>query len=141
MALAVFVLAPVQGRTADGAAAAQGTRQIAAADVAPFVGEWTLALQGPNGPATFTLSIGADKDKVTAEVASDLLGKQPITSIGLVEKSLVLDYAFTYDGNPVTAVISVTPDRDGKTTAQIDFAGGAYLMTGTATRKDQPAAK
>jgi hypothetical protein len=31
----------------------------------------------------------------------------------------------------------LTPDTDGTTRAQMDFAGGAYLMTGTATRKEK----
>ena len=136
LATAVLVLVALQSLRAADPRSVQGAKRISAADAAPFVGEWALALQGPNGPAAFTLSIGVQKETVTAEIASDVLGKQPITSMALVEKSLVLDYSFNYDGNPVTAVVSVTPDKEGKTTAQIDFAGGAYVMTGTATRKE-----
>ncbi|MEO8077751.1 MAG: hypothetical protein ABI818_15590, partial [Acidobacteriota bacterium] len=42
----------------------QAAAQVSAADAAPFLGEWTLAMQGPNGPASFTLSVSADKEKV-----------------------------------------------------------------------------
>ena len=84
-----------------GAVAAE---QVSAADAAPFVGEWTLALQGPNGPGSFALSISVEKEKVSAVISSDALGKQPITAISLVDKSLVLAYSFMYEGNPVDAV-------------------------------------
>jgi hypothetical protein len=115
---------------------AQAAKQISAADAAPFLGEWTLALQGPNGPGMFSLSIAAEKEKVTAEIASEAQAKQAISNISLADKSLVLAYSFNYEGNPVDAVVSLTPDKDGKTAAQIDFAGGAYVMTGTATKKE-----
>jgi hypothetical protein len=32
-------------------------------------------------------------------------------------------------------VVSLKPAEDGTVEAQIDFAGGAYIMAGTATRK------
>jgi hypothetical protein len=35
----------------------------------------------------------------------------------------------------VDAVVSLTPAEEGKVNAQIDFAGGSYVMTGTATKK------
>jgi hypothetical protein len=115
----------------------QGAIPVSPADAAPFLGEWTLALQGPNGPGTFVLSISADKDKVSGEISSDTLAKTPIGAISLADKSLMLGFTFNYEGNPVDAVVSLTPDKEGKTAAQIDFAGGAYVMTGAATKKDK----
>jgi len=133
----VLALAPaMRGETVR--SAVQGTpKQVTAAEAAPFLGEWTLAMQGANGPGTFTLSISAEKDRVTAEIASEMLPKQPISSISLVDKSLVLGYSFTWEGNPVDAVVSLTPGNEGTMAAQIDFAGGAYVMTGTATKKEK----
>jgi hypothetical protein len=139
VAVGVFVLAlaPVV-RGDDVASGLQGTpKPVSVAEAAPFLGEWTLAMQGPNGPGTFNLSITVEKDKVSAEIASDMLPKQPISSISLVDKSLVLGYSFTWEGNPVDAVVSLTPGKDGPMAAQIDFAGGAYVMTGTATKKEK----
>ncbi len=137
-AVAVFVLTLPYAADAGGAvAAAQATPQVSAADAAPFLGEWTLALQGPNGPGAFTLTIGAVGDKVTAEISSETLEKQPITTIAIRGKSLNLGYSFLYEGNPVDAVVTLTPDAEGKTAAQIDFAGGAYVMNGTATKKEK----
>ncbi len=137
MAIGISVFALSNAVPAKGAAATvQSTSQVSAADAAPFLGDWTLALQGPNGPGSFALSISVDKEKVTAEIASDQLAKQPISTMSLVDKSLVLGYSFVYEGNSVDAVVSLTPDKGGKTTAQIDFAGGAYVMTGPATKKE-----
>ena len=113
--------------------------QATAADAAPFLGDWTLALQGPNGPGSFTLSVKVDKekDKVVGEIGSEAMPTQPITSISKVDKSLVLSYSFTWEGNPVGAVVSLMPGAEGKVNAQIDFAGGAYIMSGTATKKEK----
>ena len=119
------------------AADVEQARQATPADAAPFVGDWTLTLQGPNGPGAFELSVKVESEKVLAEIASEMLPKQPITSITMADKTLVLGYSFTWEGNPVEAVVSLTPAAEGKTTAQIDFAGGAYVMTGTAAKKDK----
>ena len=128
---ALIVLTVVAG------AAAQGAATVTPADAEPFVGDWTLDLQGPNGPGTFSLSIKVEKDKVVGEIAGGEQTAQPITSISKSDKGLVLEYSFSYEGNPVDAVVSLTPGDEGKTNAQIDFAGGAYTMTGSATKKDK----
>lgn len=118
--------------------AAQAAGQVTAADAAPFVGDWTLALQGPNGPGTFELSVKVEKEKVSGEISSELLPKQAIREISFVNKSLILSYAFTWEGSPVESAVSLTPADGGKMTAQIDFAGGAYVMTGAASKKESP---
>jgi hypothetical protein len=142
MTAGLLVLAVPHAVHATGAAAAgQATGQASVADAAPFIGDWTLALQGPNGPATFALSISVDKQQVKAEIASDAVAKQPIGTIYLTEKTLVLGYSFLYEGNSVNAVVSLTPEKDGKTSAQIDFAGGAYVMNGSATKNEKEKGK
>jgi len=138
-ALVAVVFAMPHGVGADAVRqAAQAAGQVTAAEAAPFVGEWTLALQGPNGPGTFELSVKVDKEKVTGEISSEMLPRQAIREISLVSKSLTLSYAFTWEGSPVEAVVSLTPADGGKMTAQMDFAGGAYVMTGTASKKEGP---
>lgn len=114
----------------------QTTTQATPADGAPFVGEWTLTLQGPNGPGTFGLLLKVEKDKLLGELTSEALPKQAITDITKSDKGLLLSYSFTWEGNPVNAVISLTPEAEGKTSAAIDFANGAYIMTGSATKKE-----
>ena len=128
---------PPAARAASTAVAAGQAGQVTPGDAAPFLGDWTLSLQGQTGPGTFDLSVKVEKEKVVAEIASPRLPKQPITSITMADKSLVLGYTFMWEGNPVETVVSLTPGTEGKTTAQIDFAGGAYVMTGTAAKKDK----
>ena len=97
--------------TAVGAApdAVQTAGPISAADAAPFVGDWTLTLEGPNGPATFDLSIKVEQDKVVGEIKSAELPAQPITDITKADKSLLLRYSFDYQGNQVPTVVSLMP--------------------------------
>ena len=117
-----------------------GARQatpLTPADAAPFLGEWTLALQGQNGPGTFTVNLKVENEKVAGEVSNEMVPAQAITSISKADKSLRLTYSFPWEGNPIEAVITLTPAEEGKTSAQIDFAGGAYTMTGTATKKEK----
>ena len=110
---------------------------IAPADLAPFVGDWTLTLSGPNGPASMDLSVKTEKDKPAADLTSEAMPKQTISEFSITDKTLVMGYSFTWEGNAVSAVISMTPAADGPMKAQIDFAGGAYVMMGTAAKKDK----
>lgn len=113
------------------------TAQVTAADAAPFLGDWVLSLQGQNGPATLDLAVKVEKDKVVGEIKGGELPAQPIVDITRAEKTLVLRYTFDYQGTPVPAVVSLTPGEDGKGAAEIDFAGGAYVMSGTAAKKEK----
>jgi hypothetical protein len=101
---------------------------------AAFVGDWTLALEGPNGPGTFTLTVKVTEGKVTGEISSETQARQAITDITKSDTSLLLRYSFDYQGTPVAALVTLKPEGD-KIGASIDFADGAYVMTGTATKK------
>ena len=115
---------------------AAAAKPATAADVAPFVGDWTLAMQGPDRSGAFDLSVRTEADKPRADITNEAVPKQPITDFSMSEKSLAMSYSFNWEGNPVSAVVSLTPAPDGMK-AQIAFAGGAYIMTGTATKKDK----
>jgi len=129
--------APVHAGGRLQAAAAQAT----VADAAPFAGDWTLNLEGPNGPAVFDLVIKTEADKVVGEIRNEQMAPTPITDISKTDKSLVLKYAFDYQGNQVAAVVTLTPAADGKIGAQIDFADGAYVVTGAAVKKEKEKAE
>ena len=75
--------------------------------------------------------------KVVGEISvpTGEMKKEFIPDIAMNDKTMELRYSFDYQGNNVPAVVSLTPAADGKVNAQIDFAGGAYLMTGTAAKK------
>jgi hypothetical protein len=136
-ALIAALLTPSVVAADQAASAAQSAAQVTAADAAPFIGDWTLDLQGPNGPGAFDLTVKVEKEKVVAEITGETTATQPITDIVKADKSLVLSYSFNYEGNPVDAVVRLTPGAEGKMKAQIDFAGGAHLMSGNATKKEK----
>jgi glucose/arabinose dehydrogenase len=118
--------APSPAATAAGAATPES--------VADFLGDWTLNAEGPNGPATFALAVKADEGKVTADISSEMQPHQAITDVSKGGASLILKYMFDYQGTPVPVVVTLKP-ADDKVGVQLDFADGAYLMTGTATKK------
>ena len=111
------------------AGSSQAAGQVSAADASPFLGEWILALQSQDGPREYNLTVKVEKDKVIADITGGGMATQPITDVTRTDKSLVLRYAFDYQGTAVDAAVSLTPE--------IDFAGGAYVMSGIATRKDK----
>ncbi len=117
----------------------QAGSQMTPAEVAPFMGDWTLELKGPDGPATFGLLVRAEGEKVVGELTSETMPKQVITDVAMSKNALTLSYTFTWESMPVDAVVSLTPGKDGIMHAQIDFAGGAYTLVGIATKK--PAGK
>jgi hypothetical protein len=134
---ALIVLSPFGVAAGPAASAAASAAQVTAADAAPFIGEWTLDLQGPDGPGAFDLIVKMEKEKVTGEITGGTIATQPIASVTKADQSLVLSYSFTYENNPVDAAVRLTPAPEGKMNAQISFAGGAYIMSGTAIKKEK----
>jgi hypothetical protein len=123
--------------TAPAAVSAQSTPSpvpATAAEAAPFLGDWTLTLQGPDRAAAFDLTIKVEGEKVVGEISAAEMAKEFVPEAWMAEKTLRMRYSFNYQGNPIDGVISLTPGAD-KVDAQIDFANGAYLMTGTAAKK------
>jgi hypothetical protein len=135
--LAFMVILPI-GLSAQAAAPAQPAAPTAATpeSAAAFIGDWTLEVEGPNGPGTFALSVKAEAGKVTGAISSQQQTLQAITDISTSGSKLILRYVFDYQGMPVSAAITLTPGPD-KVAASLDFADGAYLMTGTATKKQK----
>lgn len=135
--VAALLTVPAVAATPEIAVGAQAAPTVSAADAAPFIGDWTLTLEGPQGPASFDLSVKLDGEKVSAVLTSDQMGTQPITGIAKADKALTLSYMFTYEGNPIDGLIRLTPGAEGKMGAQAEFAGGAYVMTGSAAKKEK----
>src|SRR5215204_4438456 len=67
-ALVTGLLSCVVAATHATPGAVQAAAQATAADAVPFLGEWTLNLEGPNGPAVFDLTLKVDADKVVGEM-------------------------------------------------------------------------
>lgn len=139
-AAVLVILFTVPSEMRAGAAAPvrhQGSSQATPADAAPFIGDWTLAMQGPNGPASFSLSVKVEKEKVVGEITGDTGEPHTMTDISKSGKGLAMSYSFLYEGNPVPTVLTLKPGAEGNVDAALDFAGGAYVMSGTATKKDK----
>jgi hypothetical protein len=66
--------------------------------------------------------------------AEDTNGKHPLGDMSKSASSLVVYYAFDYQGMPIDAVITLTPN-DKTVDAVLDFANGAAQFVGTATKK------
>lgn len=119
--------------SAQSPAAAPAPAGITAADAAPFLGDWTLNMNGAMGPAAILLSIKSADGKVAGEISSDMMPKTAIEEVAKTGTSLVLKYTLMYEGNAVPVVVTLSPAAD-KIGANLDFAGGAYVMDGTATK-------
>ena len=77
-----------------------------------------------------------ENDKVAGEISSDAVPMQPIRTLqGRQDAAARL---FVQLGRePGGGGRLTTPAEEGKLNAQIDFAGGAYVMTGTATKNEK----
>ena len=104
-------------------AGAQATHQATATGTARFLGDWILAMQGPNGPATFNLSVTVENEKTVGEISSETMPKQAITDVAIDKESLVLSYSFDYQGNAVDAAGDVDARDRRQDGGQISFAG------------------
>ena len=72
---------------AEASVTSQAAAQVTPAEAAAFIGDWTLALQGPDGPGTFELSLTVEKEKVIGEISSEQVANQPISTIHPVRGS------------------------------------------------------
>lgn len=103
-----------------------------AAEAAPFMGDWTIAAESQMGPTAMALTIKIEADKVQGEISSEQMPKTVITDVVKSGPSLLLRYSFDFQGMAIPVVVTLTP---GATVAvSIDFAGGAFVMAGTATK-------
>ena len=104
------------------------------ADAKALLGDWTVAAEGPQGPTTMLLTLKVEEDKVVGEISSTNMGKNPIPSVTKYGDDVVLRYSFDYQGSMISTVVTLTPDGEALK-ASFDFADGAFVMPGTATRK------
>ena len=118
--------------------AAAGQGQPASVPATPdnaavFLGDWTINANGSYGPIAMAVTVKTADGKVVAEL-TDQNGKHAISDVTKSGTSLVLGYAFDYQGQAIDAVVTLTPN-DKTVDALLDFAGGAAQFTGTATKK------
>lgn len=110
--------------------------EVDPADAEAFLGSWSLPLQTAQGTFELSLDIENDGGEVAAEVGSDQ-GSQDVERITRQGESLRLEYSFNAQGQSVPVEITLTPDGEDLD-AEIDFAGGQFTSSGTATRVGSP---
>jgi hypothetical protein len=124
----------IAAQSAASPAEAPKVAPLTAADAKPLLGDWIIAAESPQGPVTFTLTLKSDAAQTVGTISSDMMAETPISDIAKYGDSVLLRYSFDYQGNPISAVITLTPSGDTMK-AVFDFADGAFTMPGTATRK------
>jgi hypothetical protein len=105
-----------------------------AENAAAFLGEWTLNLEGPNGPSVMSLALKNNAGRISGEISAATPPGQTISEFTRRATSLELRYTFELDGTHVEGVVTLTPDK-GKMAASVSYAEGAFVMEGTATKK------
>ncbi len=103
-------------------------------NAAAFLGIWTLSLEGANGAAALDVTLKNEAGKIAGELSSEIQANQKFSEIIRQGTGLVMRYTFDYQGNAVDAEVSLTPAGD-KMNAKASFAGGAFVMDGTAAKK------
>jgi hypothetical protein len=116
------------------AAAPAAASPATPADVASLVGDWTLAMDTPMGPASTLLTLRVDAGKVVADVSSDMIPKTTVTDISRSGANIVVKYSIDFQGQPVPIVLTLTP-KGSDLAASFDFGSGMFQMDGVGTRK------
>jgi len=116
--------------------AASAAAQASSADAAKFMGAWVLALDTPQGALTMNLTLKDDAGKVAGQLTSDIApDAQAIKDISKEGENLVLKYELDFQGQAIPAQITIAPDGADKWKANFDFAGGQFVVDGTAVKK------
>ncbi len=102
-------------------------------EASAFVGDWTLAMNSPQGAFDMSLSVKDVGGKAAAQIGSDFLGTETITKISRSGDKLVLTYDSDYEGQAFDVVLTLTPKGDNLDVT-MDFAGGQFMMDGTGTK-------
>lgn len=107
---------------------------VTPADAKPFLGNWSVAGESQMGPFLVDVALTVEEGKVVGAISSDIQPLTPVTDITKSGANLVLRYSFSFDGNSIPAVLTLTPKED-KLDATFSFADGAFEMAGVGTKK------
>jgi hypothetical protein len=111
--------------------AGEAQAQVATADARPFIGVWSLPLQG-EAPTTVTVDIHDHDGQLMAVVTGDA-GPAQVQRVSKSGDNLVLNYQRNLQGQNVPLVLTLTPEGDNLR-GVLDVAG-LMTMRGTATKR------
>ena len=112
---------------------------ILAAEARAFLGEWSVILEGPEGPVELRFDLADDRGQLLGIVqgwdGSTILAEE-ITMSG---SDLLLSYRMDYRGEGFRVALSLSPDTLGLAVT-LAGGGGAFTLTGTGVRilSDRP---
>jgi hypothetical protein len=98
-----------------------------------FLGTWSLSMDSPQGPFVMSMEIKDMSGKVAATISNDMTGTAEVTDISRSGDDLVLRYEIDAQGQVAPVALTLTPDGEALT-ATMDFADGAFVMDGCATK-------
>jgi hypothetical protein len=128
VAAALAVVAVIAG------APLAGSAQVAVADAQPFMGQWTLPLETPQGSLSMTIHIEENQGNVAARLeGAPPMGPQAIQTVTKTGENLVLGYTLDFGGQAAPVSITLTPSGENLA-AVMSFADGQFTLNGTATR-------
>lgn len=132
-ALALTVTMTASGVRAQAPRGAAST-SVSSAEAKDFLGDWRIAAEGMQGPITINLTLKDQDGRTAGDIGADGMPPSQITEVRKSGDTVTLRYSFEYEGNEVPTVVTLKPD--GETLeVSFDFADGAFIMPGTATRK------
>src|SRR5436190_17874061 len=111
--------------------------QLAVADAGKFMGNWELGLDSPQGHVDMNLALTDASGKVAAVMSTDagpIAGSVNITDVSIDAGKLVLKYELNVQGMPIPTEVTLVPDGE-KWKANFNFAGGQFMVDGTAVKK------
>lgn len=117
------------------ASTARAQEQAKPADVANFMGTWTLTLESPQGSFAMNFALTEKEGKLAGELSSDLAPPQAVDDISKSGDDLVLKYQGNFQGNAFDAKITLTPDGEKGAKVLFEINNGQFMMNGTGAKK------
>ena len=113
---------------------------ILATEARPFVGEWSVTLEGPEGPVELRFDLVDDRGQLLGIVRGwdgSITLAEEITMSG---SDLLLSYRMDYWGQGFRVALALSPEVSGLAVT-LRGGGGAFTLTGTGVRilSDRPA--
>ena len=104
-----------------------------------FLEVWTLALDGPTGPANVRIILSIEGDRVVARVSSDLMSDGTVREFSRTGNAIVLRYTSELWGYSVPVVVTLLP-LGSSLQAHISIMR-QFELSGVATKEHQPDAQ
>jgi hypothetical protein len=116
-------------------AAVSVSAQLKPAEIEGFMGSWSVMLDTPQGTFEQSVVFKDDSGKVVAELSSQIQPTEVVTDVTKQGNDVILKFAGNFQGNAFDAMITMTPDGEGKAKVLFDVNGGQFSMTGVGTKK------